>query len=149
MVVLGRVDSSVRGRGFVLAYGAPFFGIRASACARRHWLSPDVTFEIRVHGAVAPSERLNCRSVCGGHLMHLSVGYVRSEDADLGEEVRYSRLSWPSPVFDKIMSQAIDRICLFLAKRHKRRRRYGWSMVRLSPNRLGLITIEEPCRSQA
>ncbi len=57
----------------------------------------------------------------------------RSEDADLGEEVRYSRLSWSSPVFDKIMSQAIDRICLFLAKRHKGRRRYGWSMVRCPP----------------
>ena len=45
-------------------------------------------------------------------------------------------------MFDKIMTHATDRICLFLAKKHKRHRRYGWAMLRLSGNRLGLITLE-------
>jgi RNA-directed DNA polymerase len=45
-------------------------------------------------------------------------------------------------MFDKIMTHATDRICLFLAKKHKRHCRYGWAKLRLSPNRLGLITLE-------
>ena len=40
------------------------------------------------------------------------------------------------------MTHATDRICLFLAKKHKRHHRYGWAMLRLSGNRLGLITLE-------
>ena len=52
------------------------------------------------------------------------------------------RIGNSARMFDKITTHAIDRVCLFLAKKHKRHRRYGWAMLRLSPNRLGLITLE-------
>lgn len=54
----------------------------------------------------------------------------------------YFRIGNSARMFDKIMTHTTDRVCLFLAKRHKRHRRYGWAMLRLSPNRLGLITLE-------
>ena len=54
----------------------------------------------------------------------------------------YFRIGNSARMFDKIMTHTIDRVCLFLAKLHKRHRRYGWAMLRLSPDRLGLITLE-------
>ena len=54
----------------------------------------------------------------------------------------YFRIGNSARMFDKIMTHTLDRICLFVAKLHKRHRRYGWAMLRLSPNRLGLITLE-------
>jgi RNA-directed DNA polymerase len=44
--------------------------------------------------------------------------------------------------FDKIRSYAIGRLALFVAKRHKRSRRYGWGMVvHASPGFMGLINL--------
>lgn len=54
----------------------------------------------------------------------------------------YHRIGSSAGMFDKVMTDAADRRCLFLAKKHKRHRRYGWAMLRLSGNRLGLITPE-------
>ena len=44
--------------------------------------------------------------------------------------------------FDKIRSYAIGRLGLFVAKRHKRSRRYGWGMVvHAAPDFMGLINL--------
>jgi RNA-directed DNA polymerase len=43
---------------------------------------------------------------------------------------------------DAISNHAAGRLALFMAKRHKRRRSYGWSVLAVqSPNRLGLIDL--------
>jgi RNA-directed DNA polymerase len=43
---------------------------------------------------------------------------------------------------DTISNHAAGRLALFMAKRHKRRRSYGWSVLAVqSPNRLGLIDL--------
>ena len=43
--------------------------------------------------------------------------------------------------FDKIMAYANERMSLFVGKRHKRGRRFGFSMLLRSGNRLGLIDL--------
>jgi len=44
--------------------------------------------------------------------------------------------------FHKIRSYALMRLALFIAKRHKRRRGFGWSVVTYrSPDQLGLVTL--------
>lgn len=44
--------------------------------------------------------------------------------------------------FDKIRAHALGRLALFLAKRHKRSRAWGWSLVAYaSPDNLGLISL--------
>jgi RNA-directed DNA polymerase len=53
----------------------------------------------------------------------------------------YFRIGNSARMFDKIMTYTVDRIALFVAKLHKRHGRYGWAMFRLSPDRLGLITL--------
>ena len=45
--------------------------------------------------------------------------------------------------FDKIRSYAIQRLTLFVAKRHKQHRSYGWKVVvHRSPDMLGLISLD-------
>jgi group II intron reverse transcriptase/maturase len=56
--------------------------------------------------------------------------------------VGYFRIGNSARMFDKIMTHTVDRIALFVAKLHKRHRRYGWAMFRLSPDRLGLINLD-------
>jgi hypothetical protein len=44
--------------------------------------------------------------------------------------------------FDKISTFAMARLALFLAKRHKRSRAWGWRLVAYqAPDRLGLISL--------
>ena len=44
--------------------------------------------------------------------------------------------------FLRMMTYATDRLALFMAKRHKRTRRYGWwTVVHRSPDRFGLINL--------
>ena len=46
------------------------------------------------------------------------------------------------PFFDKISLHAVNRLSIFLANRHQRKRRFGWWLVaRRSPDRLGLIDL--------
>ena len=52
---------------------------------------------------------------------------------------RYGNSARP---FDKIGTYALARVALFVAKRHKKPRSYGWLMVAYeSPNRMGLINL--------
>ena len=52
---------------------------------------------------------------------------------------RYGNSARP---FDRIMTYALGRLALFVAKRHKRPRSYGWwAVVHHSPERLGLINL--------
>ncbi len=44
--------------------------------------------------------------------------------------------------FDKIMGYARMRIVIIIAKRHRRSRAFGWSVIALSPNYLGLINLD-------
>ena len=54
----------------------------------------------------------------------------------------YFRYGNSTRQFDKIRSYAIGRLALFVAKRHKRSRRYGWGMVvHASPDFMGLINL--------
>jgi group II intron reverse transcriptase/maturase len=54
----------------------------------------------------------------------------------------YFRYGNSARMFDKIRSYALGRLALFVAKRHKQRRAYGWvRVVHQSPNRLGLINL--------
>jgi RNA-directed DNA polymerase len=52
---------------------------------------------------------------------------------------RYGNSARP---FDKIATHALARLSLFVAKRHRKPRSYGWLMVAYeSPNRMGLINL--------
>lgn len=52
---------------------------------------------------------------------------------------RYGNSARP---FDRIGTYALARLSLFVAKRHRRSRSFGWSMVAYeSPNRMGLINL--------
>jgi RNA-directed DNA polymerase len=52
---------------------------------------------------------------------------------------RYGNSARP---FDRIQTYALGRLALFVAKRHKRSRGYGWwAVVHHSPDRLGLINL--------
>jgi RNA-directed DNA polymerase len=53
----------------------------------------------------------------------------------------YFRIGNSARAFDKIMTFAVDRLALFVAKLHHRSRRYGWFVYRRSPDRMGLITL--------
>ncbi len=53
----------------------------------------------------------------------------------------YFRYGNSARSFDKIKSYALMRLALFVAKRYRRRRGYGWAMVYGSPNALGLISL--------
>jgi RNA-directed DNA polymerase len=57
-----------------------------------------------------------------------------------GGYFRYGNSTWH---FTRISNYAVQRLALFVAKRHKRTRGYGLSVVvYMSPNRMGLITLE-------
>jgi len=53
----------------------------------------------------------------------------------------YFRYGNSAHSFDKIMAYADERMSLFVGKRHKRGRRFGFSMLIRSGNRLGLIDL--------
>lgn len=66
--------------------------------------------------------------------------------ADLNRFLRgwggYFRYGHSTIRFDKLMQHAIDRLALFIGKKHKRGRGFGLSVVAyLSPNRCGLISL--------
>jgi group II intron reverse transcriptase/maturase len=52
----------------------------------------------------------------------------------------YYRIGNSARVFDKIRSLAVSRLALFVAKLHRRSRRYGWFVVRQA-NALGLVSL--------
>ena len=57
-----------------------------------------------------------------------------------GGYFRYGSSAWP---FTRISNYAVQRLALFVAKRHKRAPGYGHSVVvYMSPNRLGLISLD-------
>ena len=51
---------------------------------------------------------------------------------------RYGNSAW---AFDKIRSYALMRLALFVAKQHKRKRSWGFSMLYRSPDNLGLVSL--------
>jgi RNA-directed DNA polymerase len=53
----------------------------------------------------------------------------------------YFRIGNSARTFDKISTFAFARMALFVAKLHRRSRRYGWFVMRHSPDRLGLISL--------
>ena len=53
----------------------------------------------------------------------------------------YFRYGNSTHFFDKIRSFALVRIALFVAKRHGRKRSYGWAMVYASPTWLSRISL--------
>jgi group II intron reverse transcriptase/maturase len=53
----------------------------------------------------------------------------------------YFRYGNSAAAFDAIMLHAHTRLAGFIAKRHKRRTRYGWRILSRSPDRLGLIDL--------
>ena len=60
----------------------------------------------------------------------------------LGGWAAYFRFGNSAARFEKIRSYARLRLALFIAKRHRRSRGFGWSVVTYqSPNQLGLITL--------
>jgi RNA-directed DNA polymerase len=55
----------------------------------------------------------------------------------------YFRYGHSTHRFNKIRSYALERLALFIGKRHKRGRGFGWRVViRLSPNQYGLISLD-------
>ena len=54
----------------------------------------------------------------------------------------YFRYGNSAAAFDAIMLHAHTRLAGFIAKRHKRRTRYGWRILSRSPDRLGLIDLD-------
>jgi RNA-directed DNA polymerase len=60
----------------------------------------------------------------------------------LGGWAAYFRFGNSTARFEKIRNYARMRLALFIAKRHRRSRGFGWSVVTYqSPNQLGLITL--------
>ena len=53
----------------------------------------------------------------------------------------FFRIGNSALVFDKVRSFAVERLAIFVANRHRRRRRWGLRMVRLSPDCLGLVNL--------
>src|SRR5712692_3349865 len=54
----------------------------------------------------------------------------------------YFRFGNSAARFEKIRNYARMRLALFISKRHRRSRAFGWSVVTYqSPNQLGLITL--------
>jgi len=53
----------------------------------------------------------------------------------------YFRIGNSGRSFDKIMNFAVDRLAMFIAKLHRRSRRYGWFAFRQSADRLGLVNL--------
>ncbi|MCA1696901.1 MAG: hypothetical protein LC749_20455 [Actinobacteria bacterium] len=53
----------------------------------------------------------------------------------------YFRYGNSAQFFDKIGLYAFRRLAGFIAKRHKRRKRYGWRVMAQAPDRLGLINL--------
>jgi RNA-directed DNA polymerase len=55
----------------------------------------------------------------------------------------YFRYGHSTARFDKIRNYALERLAIFIGKRHKRSRGFGWQvLVRLSPNQCGLISLD-------
>ncbi len=55
----------------------------------------------------------------------------------------YFRYGNSARFFSKIRLYALRRLASFIAKRHKRSKRFGWKVtVYLSPDRLGLINLD-------
>jgi RNA-directed DNA polymerase len=60
----------------------------------------------------------------------------------LGGWAAYFRFGNSAARFEKIRSYARMRLALFISKRHRRSREFGWSVVTYqSPNQLGLVTL--------
>ena len=56
--------------------------------------------------------------------------------------VEHYRYGNSTRAFEKIRGYALLRMALFVAKLHKKRRRFGWAMVLSSPDALGLISLD-------
>ena len=65
--------------------------------------------------------------------------------ADLNRYLRgfggYFRYGNSALDFGRLDAYAIERLALFVAKRHKRQRRYGYWRISQSPDRMGLIRL--------
>ena len=66
---------------------------------------------------------------------------VQDVNAFLRGWAAYFRYGNSAHSFDKIRSFARMRLALFVAKRHRRRRAYGWAMIYGSPNAMGLLSL--------
>ena len=53
----------------------------------------------------------------------------------------FFRIGNSALVFDKVRSFAVERLAIFVANLHRRRRRWGLRTVRLSPDCLGLVNL--------
>jgi group II intron reverse transcriptase/maturase len=53
----------------------------------------------------------------------------------------FFRIGNSARVFDKIRTYTVERMALFVAKLHRRSRRYGWFVIRQSPDCLGLVNL--------
>ena len=53
----------------------------------------------------------------------------------------FFRIGNSALVIDKIRSYAVERLAIFVANLHRRRRRWGPRMIRLSPDCLGLVNL--------
>lgn len=90
----------------------------------------------------AQHARDRIRELTARSRLALPVGYIVHEvNLFVRGWAGYFRYGNSADAFDKIIRYAEERICLFLAKRHKRGRRFGQAMFIKSGNRLGLINL--------
>jgi RNA-directed DNA polymerase len=113
------------------------------------WVQPRVTPSRHVHFLARwPTQqamqraRDRIRELTARERLLLPVGkIVQDVSAFLRGWAAYYRYGNSARSFDKIRSYALMRLALFVAKRHRRRRGYGWAMVYGSPNAFGLISL--------
>jgi group II intron reverse transcriptase/maturase len=75
-------------------------------------------------------------------LLHSVEEVVQDINSFLRGWAGYFRYGNSARPFDKIQTYALVRLSLFVAKRHRKPRSYGWLMVAYeSPNRIGLINL--------
>jgi len=123
--------------------GVDFLGFQhryVRACSRRF---RHITFLARwpSHRAMQQA-RTRIRALTGRERLLLPVDEVVQDiNLYLRGWAGYFRYGNSAPHFNLIRNYALDRLALFVAKRHQRTRSYGWWAVAYQPGQLGLIDL--------
>ena len=123
--------------------GVDFLGFQHRYVRARSRRFRHITFLARwpSHRAMQQA-RTRMRALTGRERLLLPVDEVVQDlNAYLRGWAGYFRYGNSAPHFNLIRNYALDRLALFVAKRHQRTRSYGWWAVAYQPGQLGLIDL--------
>jgi RNA-directed DNA polymerase len=113
--------------------------VRGNTARSRH-----LTFLVRWPSRQAMQHaRQRVREITARERLRLPVEeIVQDLNSFLGGWAGYFRYGNSAQFFDKITLHAVNRLSIFVANHHQRKRRFGWwAVARQSPNYLGLIDL--------